>query len=122
MISARGAVAREGLDIGCRELCDHACDGRVQTQTATSQRTQEVQGVEGVHQQLLPEASHPSLHTAVNTDWQASRCIERFFREDGVVLAVVSNHQDGGEGIRELENAKGANEGEEIADLWDSSR
>jgi hypothetical protein len=97
----------------------HTRPRRIQPQPRRRQRRQTIQHIKRINGKLLLVPADPARPSLVDALRLAGARIEGFFREHGVFLDVVADEEDGREGVGELQDAEGADEGGEVGDLRD---
>ena len=87
---------------------DHA---RIDAQPRRRERRDAVHHVEGIQREVLLVPAHPARPAAVDAFGYAGARVEFLLRQHRVALHAVPDDEEGREGVRELENAGGADEG-----------
>ena len=101
------------------EGTDKPLHAGIGSQGAGSQRPQEIDDVEGVKQDVLPEPSRPSLQPAIQTRVSTRGWVEGFFREHGILLDLETKLENGWEGVCERKDANCADETRDVRELGD---
>jgi len=91
----------------------------ITTQPTNDQTPQKIQDIEATHPETLLISPPPPLPSIIESSVSAGFGIEGFFGEHGVLLDVEAEFQQGREGVGEVADAEGADEGGDVADVGD---
>lgn len=103
------------------ERTNQRLNSRVATQTTNDQSPQEIKDIKRGQEKRPLVPTPPALHPAVHTGELLVHLVELLFRQDGAFLDLEADLEERREGVGEVADAEGADEGADVAEFGDCS-
>lgn len=103
------------------ERTNQRLNSRVATQTTNDQRTKQVKDIKRGQEERLLVPAPPALHAAIHAGELLIDLVELLFGQDGALLDLEADLEERREGVGEVANAEGADEGADVAEFGDGA-
>ena len=91
----------------------------ITAQPTNDQTPQEIHNIKATHPETFLIAPPPPLPSIIQPCVSAGFCVEGFLGQHSVLLDVEAELEEGREGVGEVADAEGADEGGDVADVGD---